>query len=89
MDNWINEERKVAILGDMNWKYDCEKTEMKDYLENTLEFKQIVNVPTHDQGHIIDHIYINQKLIQEKPTFCSEPVYYSDHDIIQLKVPKL
>ena len=89
LENWIKNERRVAILGDMNWQFDCETSEMKTYLENTLDFKQIINVPTHDQGHTIDHIYINKKLIEEGATFGTEPVYYSDHDIIQLKIPKL
>ena len=89
LEKWINKERKVAILGDMNWQYDCENPEMKKYLEQTLDFKQIINVPTHDQGYTIDHIYINEKLVEEKATFTTEAVYYSDHDIIQLKVPKL
>ena len=87
LENWIKNERRVAILGDMNWQFDCETSEMKTYLEQTLDFKQIINVPTHDQGHTIDHIYINRKVIEEDATFSTEPVYYSDHDIIQLKVP--
>ena len=86
LDSWIKNERRVAILGDMNWQYNCETHEMKTYLEQTLGFKQIIDVPTHDQGHTIDHIYINKKLIEEKAAYNTEPVYYSDHDIIQLKV---
>ena len=86
LEKWIKTERRVAILGDMNWQYDCETSEMKTYLEKTLRFKQIINVPTHDQGHTIDHIYINKKLIEEDATFSTNPVYYSDHDIIQLKI---
>ena len=89
LENWIDIERKVAILGDMNWQYDCENTEMKRHLEHTLQFKQLINVPTHDQGHTIDQIYINKKLIEDGATFDTEPVYYSDHDIIQLKISKL
>ena len=87
LEKWIKNERRIAILGDMNWQYDCETSDMKTYLEQILDFKQIINVPTHDQGHTLDHIYVNKKLIEEKPTFGTEPVYYSDHDIIQLKVP--
>ena len=29
-------------MGDMNWQYDCEETEMKKYLEKGLHFKQLV-----------------------------------------------
>ena len=86
LKRWIKNERRVAILGDMNWHYDSETHDMKTYLEQTLGFKQIIDVPTHDQGHTIDHIYINKKLIEEKASYNTEPVYYSDHDIIQLKV---
>ena len=89
LKNWIKNERRVAILGDMNWHYNSENTEMKKYLEETLQFKQIINVATHDQGHTLDHIYINKTLAKEDTSFGTEPVYYSDHDIVQLKIPKI
>ena len=72
-------------MGDTNWQYDNDETEMKKYLQNGLHFKQLVNEPTHDQGHILDHIYINDQF----KSWNTESVYYSDHDIIQLQIPKL
>ena len=42
-DKWINNNRKVAIMGDTNWQYDNDETEMKKYLQNGLHFKQLVN----------------------------------------------
>ena len=89
LEEWIDNERSVAILGDVNWQYDTETTAMGKYLQNVLKFSQLVNDPTHDSGHILDHIYVNEKLWLENPTFAQTAVNYSDHDIIQLKIPVL
>ena len=89
LNDWINNERCVAILGDMNWHYETGTTRMGNYLLNVLKFRQLVDEPTHDSGHILDHIYINEKLWQENPTITQISVNYSDHDLIQLKIPLL
>ena len=89
LDEWINNERSVAILGDVNWQFDASTTDMGRYLQNMLKFRQLIDVPTHDSGHIIDHIYVNEKLWQEYPTVSQTAVNYSDHDLIQLKIPVL
>ena len=48
-------------------------------------FKQMVMMPTHDNGTLIDHIYTNQKLqIQTDVSDC----YYSDHDYILCTISK-
>ena len=39
LEKWIKNERRVAILGDMNWQYDSEANEMKTYLEKSSGFK--------------------------------------------------
>ena len=89
LNGWINNKRSVAILGDVNWQFDTSTTDMGTYLLNELKFRQLIEDPTHDSGHIIDHIYINEKLWQENPTITQISVNYSDHDLIQLKIPLL
>ena len=89
LDEWICNGRNVVILGDVNWQYDTATTAMGTYLQNVLKFRQLIDTPTHDGGHIIDHIYVNEKLWQENPTVLQTAVNYSDHDLIQLKIPVL
>ena len=47
LDEWINNERSVAILGDVNWQFDASSTDMGRYLQNMLKFmleKNFTNV---------------------------------------------
>ena len=50
-----------------------------------LKLKQIVNTPTHQQGNILDHVYVP---ISEKEAFkvlyTLHSVYFSDHECILL-----
>ena len=39
LEKWIKNERRVAILGDMNWQYDCETSEMKKIFRTNVRFQ--------------------------------------------------
>ena len=52
-------------------------------------FVQLVEKPTHRCGGLIDHIYVNQLLMQDKPFYSQSSVMYSDHDKVILHIPKV
>ncbi|XP_066265421.1 uncharacterized protein [Branchiostoma lanceolatum] len=51
----------------------------------TLGFRQLVSNPTTDYGSLLDHVYINRYL---QATANVIDCYFSDHDIINVKVSK-
>ena len=78
--SWIDPRRPTAILGDMNWHYEARSQHtMYKYLE-ALGFQQVIQNVTHEKGNLIDHIYINDTLLNQQAFAESVPVYYSDHN---------
>ena len=87
LDEWIMDQRPVAIIGDVNLNYNEKKKHpFINYLEK-MNFMQLIKKPTHDKGGLLDHIYINKKLQEQKSFSRQRSVYYSDHDAITLHIP--
>ena len=76
---WINPQKSIAVIGDVNI----------DYIQFLKEygFSQLIEKPTHIQGGLIDHIYVNKVLMQKDPFTSQRSVTYSDHDKIVLHIP--
>ena len=77
--------KKTLILGDFNFNaLNPEQSFILSELEN-WNFRQIIQKPTHIQGGLIDHCYISNL-----PICCislsQRSVYYTDHDIIEVKI---
>lgn len=80
-----NEYSIDVILGDFNINYLDEKEShhLKNTLESTFGYQQIVNKPTFLSGSILDHVYIRpQKFKSVDNTIIN--VYYSDHDAVKI-----
>ena len=89
LDNWISQDRPTIIIGDMNWHWSEEcSNPMKDYL-NKRKLTQLVKKSTHDHGHCLDHIYVNNQLLHLKPKIDIQSSYYSDHDILCMYFPNI
>ncbi len=74
----VQKSSEVIIVGDFN--YDCLSGDdkLERFMEN-MQFKQLVNVSTHDSGSCLDHVYYNgSKSMQSMVLDC----YYSDHDLV-------
>ena len=72
----------TVVSGDVNI---CARDNPNNILTAKLTaggFRQLSNEPTHNQGHVLDHLYI----LDTKSFLSSEairtPVYFSDHDIL-------
>ena len=55
---------------------------------SSMGFQQLINEPTCETGSIIDHIYVNRAMKAKDVSTNIDAVYYSDHDIVSLYIPK-
>ena len=53
-----------------------------------MGFLQLVTSATHDKGNLIDHIYVNEEIIDKGCSTEKNASYYSDHDIVTIFVKK-
>ena len=57
----------------------------KTFMESK-NFKQLVEEPTHLEGHIIDHVYANQSMLKFRLNIFQKPVIFSDHDELFIRI---
>ena len=77
----IPSEGSVMIIGDINI-HPKEKNDHYVKFNSTMAingFSQIIDKPTHKDGHILDHLYLRDIEIAE---WKFHHPYYSDHDAI-------
>ena len=86
MEDFIKVDKPMAVMGDMNMKIDANNPFQKLLLKRG--FHQLLSEPTFDNGSLIDHIYVNQKLLSLGCTVNKKSVYYSDHDAISILIKK-
>ena len=75
----------TIMCGDTN--IDITKENGKNFLDfmQKLGLKQLVMKPTHEKGGLIDHVYATENLF-EKVSVTQKGVYFSDHDLIIIKL---
>ena len=78
----VDMKKATIIMGDMNFHFPDQHI-MKSYLED-LGFRQVIDRVTHDEGHILDHIYTFGISVSEGNVFLKS-LYFSDHDALCLK----
>ena len=85
LDHIINWYTIDVILGDFNINYFDEKEShnLKNILENTLGYQQIVSKPTVLSGSLLDHVYIRSHKFKSVDNTVIG-VYYSDHDAVKI-----
>ena len=83
---WINPQKSIAVIGDVNIDFLESSHQFMTYMKNN-GFTQLVKEPTHICGGLIDHIYVNDALMKKGPYYSQQSVYYSDHDKIVLHIP--
>ena len=74
--------KATIIMGDMNFHFPNENP-MKSYFKD-LGFHQVIDRVTHDEGHILDHIYTLGMPISKENVFLKS-LYFSDHDALCIK----
>ena len=80
--NWYTVD---VILGDFNINYFDEKEShnLKNIMESTLGYQQIVSKPTFLSGSLLDHVYIKSNKFKSVYNAVIG-VYYSDHDAVKI-----
>ncbi len=75
-------DEKTIVLGDFN-KSVC-NVHLKEFaLQNNL--KQLVSLPTHDKGNIIDHLYVSFD-VANNVSHSHHYLYFSDHDCLAMSI---
>ena len=75
----------TIIMGDVNFNYSGDNHPFERFMIST-GFTQIVKEPTHLEGNIIDHIYLNKPMEAMGVKLYQHPVYFSDHDKIIVRI---
>ena len=75
----------IIVVGDMNWDYLDQNNAIKDFFQQN-DFFQMISTPTHEEGGILDHVYVKGDQCEEKFFVCQKSRYYSDHDAIFIKI---
>ena len=83
----LEKNRTTFILGDFNSNVYKQSSISKEVEQ--LGFQQAIKLPTHIQGGLIDHCYVSTDVNSENFTINQKSVYFTDHDIIELRVKKL
>ena len=78
---FLNNKKKTIITGDFNTNSETSviSQELKSW-----NYKQLITSPTHRDGNIIDHCYISDNIRVDSINIKQTPVYYTDHDKIQI-----
>ena len=84
LEEWLTPDVPTTVMGDMN----DSTQQMKQFLEDK-GFQQMIRRATHDKGNCIDHLYLNQELLDLQPKVEQQSVYFSDHDIITMSIPEI
>ena len=84
---FVHTKKDLAIIGDMNIDFMTENHNLVKFLDEK-GFVQMIQKPTYESGSLLDHIYVNESLLSKAPSCSQLAVYYSDHDIVFLHVPK-
>lgn len=85
LTTWMSQRKPTAVLGDVNWNYNLKQHSMKNFMFEH-DFCQLIETATHEQGNILDQIWVNSKLQQQGCFTSKESVHFSDHDIITLYI---
>ena len=75
----ISTEKPILILGDFNFCHlETSLNHTRKFLDE-MNFKQLVEVPTHIQGHLLDQVHLKDPDSKLICTVTLQPKYYSDH----------
>ena len=93
LDGVGNKAEMLIIVGDFNVWVDVKNNKNAKNLMtlmNAFGLDQLVNVPTHNAGHTLDHVYVNMKQLNITIEVLEDKLDIStDHNPIMLKLPPL
>ena len=79
------EGKQTLVIGDFNFCYIEKLTNITRKYLNTQNFIQIVEEPTHIEGHLLDQAYLNGHVEAKAETHSK---YYTDHKGIAIIIKR-
>ena len=83
LEKLINNKKKTIVTGDFNT---APVTSVIGREMTSWGFKQLISYPTHLEGNCLDHCYMSDNISTGTVKIKQTPVYYTDHDKIQIVV---
>ena len=83
LNNLLNIKRKTVVSGDFNIN---PTSSVIGREMNNWNYKQMISYPTHLAGNTLDHCYISDNIQPDSVKIKQTPVYYSDHDRINIYI---
>ena len=86
LENLVNLNKPTIINGDFNFDYWKEKDNLVGQALRGSGFKQLVTLPTTVRGKCIDHVYINEEMIEcvYEDKYKLYYPYYTDHEAVRV-----
>ena len=81
----LEKKKPTIIMGDMNFHFSEKQNTFKCFLKD-FGYHQLIEKVTHDEGHILDHIYVSDLDILSQENLCLKPLYFSDHDALCIRL---
>ena len=84
----VNIQKITFILGDFNFNSSGNESSVLIKVMSDFGFSQLVKEPINNQGGIIDHCYLSNIILPNDVKLTQKPVYYTDHDILEVQYRK-
>ena len=88
LDMWVEQDVPIAIIGDVNENLEKNKKQPILNKMTSMGFEQQIKESTCQTGSLIDHLYLNNAMKAKNISTTVDAVYYSDHDMVSLYIPK-
>ena len=76
------------ICGDFNMNYQDGNNKISRFFKDTMNFNQLVDQPTHDEGSLLDQVWISEHL-NDRVSVKQTSVRYSDHDMLTISISQM
>ena len=77
----------IIIVGDFNWDFLGPENSLKIFFKQN-GFTQYIENPTHEEGGLLDHVYVKGEQCGGRVAVYQKARYYSDHDALFIKINK-
>ena len=90
LNEMVDKNEALILVGDTNVNADVSQNPSHPFITfmKRKGFTQLVKKASHDEGHILDVIFINQFISPELVQVWQKPVPYSDHDLLFIGIKK-
>ena len=81
LKEFIDLEKPTLVIGDLNYCAAKDSNDLSAFLTR-LKFKQLVTMPTHIEGGLLDHAHLRHSKDKKNAEVKTSTHYFSDHDSV-------